>query len=331
MIVVLAAGFAITTVIGAIISPLARRRRLLRTAAFGLAYCATEVAVIVAAAMLWLRRPRLGRWRWGSEAAWVASHQALLAAALGAVLGAADRCFGFEVVLADSPEPAALKTPPPVLVLARHGGPGDSFALVHLLLTRYHRRVRIVLKEILQLDPVLDLLLNRLDCCFLPARRGSGEDLAERLAGMARRMAAGDALLVFPEGGNWTPERRRRAIRRLGVDQGPEAARTAALMTNVLPPRPAGVLACLDARPELSVVVVAHAGLDRVVRIGQAWDQMPFTTPMTVRAWPAAAVPDGKDAQLTWLTTEWATVDEWVEAHHTNTVADSGEQSVHNG
>jgi predicted acylesterase/phospholipase RssA len=55
----------------------------------------------------------------------------------------------------------------PVLVLARHGGPGDSFALVHLLLTRYHRGVRIVLKDILQIDPLIDLLLNRLGCCFL--------------------------------------------------------------------------------------------------------------------------------------------------------------------
>ena len=35
----------------------------------------------------------------------------------------------------------------PLLVLARHAGPGDSFALVDLLLSRYGRRPRIVLKE----------------------------------------------------------------------------------------------------------------------------------------------------------------------------------------
>ena len=39
----------------------------------------------------------------------------------------------------------------------------------------------------------------------------------------------------------------------------------------LLPPRPAGVFACVDARPGLSVVVVAHAGLDRLVRVRDEW------------------------------------------------------------
>jgi 1-acyl-sn-glycerol-3-phosphate acyltransferase len=62
----------------------------------------------------------------------------------------------------------ALSEEGPVLVLARHGGPGDSFALVHLLLTRYHRSVRIVLKDILQLDPLIDVRLNRLGVLLSP-------------------------------------------------------------------------------------------------------------------------------------------------------------------
>jgi len=88
----------------------------------------------------------------------------------------------------------------------------------------------------------------------------------------------------------------------------------------VLPPRPGGVFACLDARPDLSVVVVAHAGLDRVVRVRQAWDQLPLTTPMTVRAWPTAEMPQARDERLAWLTLEWAVVDQWVDAFHAETV-----------
>ena len=59
----------------------------------------------------------------------------------------------------------------PLLVLARHAGPGDSFALVELLLSRYGRRPRIVLKEDLLWDPGLDVLLSRL-VGLLPARAG---------------------------------------------------------------------------------------------------------------------------------------------------------------
>jgi hypothetical protein len=107
-----------------------------------------------------------------------------------------------------------------------------------------------------------------------------------------------------------------RAINRLRRDHRSEAARTASLMTNVLPPRPGGVLACLAARPDLPVVVVAHAGLDRVVSARQGWDQLPITTPMKIRVWPTAEVPPGEEAQLAWLTLEWAVVDEWVDTFH---------------
>jgi hypothetical protein len=38
-------------------------------------------------------------------------------------------------------------------VLSRHAGPGDSFLLVHQLLSVYQRRPRVVMKATLQLDP----------------------------------------------------------------------------------------------------------------------------------------------------------------------------------
>jgi 1-acyl-sn-glycerol-3-phosphate acyltransferase len=312
--VVLVVVWALLVVVGAVSGLVDRRRRLLRLAAFAMTYCGMELVVLAAAAGIWVRRPRVGRWHAGSEDAWVAANQALLGRALGWVLGGARRLCGFDVELADAPDPPALVGSEPVLVLARHGGLGDSFALVHLLLTRYERRVHIVLKDILQLDPTLDVLLNRLGSCFLPSR---GDGLATRLGTIAATLEAGGALLVFPEGGNWTPARRRRAIRHLHANRKPDAARAATLMTHVLPARPAGVLACLEARPEVAVVVVAHAGLDQLVKPAQVWRQLPFRTPMTVRLWPAARLATGADeaARLAWLTAEWAVVDEWIEAY----------------
>jgi 1-acyl-sn-glycerol-3-phosphate acyltransferase len=316
ILLVVAVIFAVVAVIAAVLAPISRRRRILRMAAFGLNYCLVELVVMSAAGSLWLRHVVLARRSVESAESWTRDNQALLAWALGRVLGAARRFVGFEVVVVESSDTTALAGREPVLVLARHGGPGDSFALVHLLLTRYKRSVRIVLKDILQLDPALDILLNRLHCCFLATPSGVGDDMTDRLAHMARTMGPGDALLLFPEGANWTPDRRQRAIRHLWRHHKTHAARAATLMTNVLPPRPDGLFTCLDANPGLGVVVVAHAGLDRMVRARQVWDRLPLSTPMTVRAWPAAEVPQDRAARLAWLTLEWAVVDEWVDAFH---------------
>jgi 1-acyl-sn-glycerol-3-phosphate acyltransferase len=318
--VALAAVFAVITVLAGVLAPVSRRRRVLRMAAFALSYCAVELAVMAGAGVLWIRHVAAGRPGGPSSPPWVTANQRLLGWALGRILGSARRCLGFEVVVVETSDTTALTGVDPVLVLARHGGPGDSFALVHLLLTRWDRSVRIVLKDILQLDPALDLLLNRLNCCFLATSSGDGGDMTDRLAEMASGMGPGDALLLFPEGANWTPDRRQRAIRHLRRHHKTDAARAAALMVNVLPPRPDGVFTCLDANPGLDVVVVAHAGLDRMVRARQVWDQLPLTTPMTVRAWPTAEVPKEREDRLAWLTLEWAVVDQWVDAFHSGEI-----------
>lgn len=58
----------------------------------------------------------------------------------------------------------------PELVLCRHAGPGDSFILIHALVNWFDREPRIVLKDTLQWDPAVDVLLNRLPNRFIAAR-----------------------------------------------------------------------------------------------------------------------------------------------------------------
>ena len=197
LLVLAALFFAVTTVMRRCCT-VTRRRRVLRLAAFALSYCLVELLVMCAAGLLWLRQATPGRGGAARKQAWITANQRLLAWALGRVLDAARRFLGFEVVVVESSDKTAVASDDPVLVLARHGGPGDSFALVHLLLTRYNRSVRIVLKEILQLDPALDLLLNRLNCCFLATPSDDSRDMTARLTQMGT--GPGDALLLFPKG-----------------------------------------------------------------------------------------------------------------------------------
>jgi 1-acyl-sn-glycerol-3-phosphate acyltransferase len=316
---VIASLLAIAAVLGLLAAPFTSRRRPLRLALFALTYCFMETAAIGLSALLWLRYTMHRVTGRASRDVWLGQHQTLLARALGWVLGAAKRYLGFNVVVTPTSADDVLHEEVPILVLARHGGPGDSFALVHLLLTRYDRGVRIVLKEILQLDPALDIVLNRLGCCFLPGDKPE-DGLSERLAELTRDLRPKEVLLLFPEGANWTPRRRARAIRHLEAHHQARSARAADLMENVLPPRPDGVLACLKASPNLSVVITAHAGLDRIVSAAQAWRELPLQSSMAVRIWPAVEAPQGRDKQVAWLTTEWAVVDEWIDGYRAHAV-----------
>ena len=305
---VLTGELLVLLAIGLLLSPFGARRRPLRIALFGLSYCAMEFSVLARGALLSGIRVFDG-----DDAKWREANDELLTDALSSVLGAAERWLGFRVEVDVSGGEPRFPRGKPVLVLARHGGPGDSFALVHLLGTRYGRRVRIVAKDLLQLDPAIDLLLSRGGSCFLGGSSATGSNgSADRLGSCARTLRGREALLLFPAGENWTPRRRVRAIRRLWERRRIDAALAAERMSNVLPPRPAGVAAVLAACPGIEVVTTAHGGLDRIVSARDLWNEIPFSTPMRVRFWRASPPPDEAEAVAGWLTDEWRAVDDWI-------------------
>jgi hypothetical protein len=177
------------------------------------------------------------------------------------------------------------------------------------------------MKATLQLDPTVDILANGLPNAFLRRAAHAGKVAGARQhAEQIRRLAAGltpdSALVIFPEGGNWTPLRWHRAADRLRRAGRPDLAERAAAMPNVLPPRAAGALAAIAACPQADVVFVAHTGLDRLVSVRDVWRSL--LTDMEVRArwWrvPAASVARSvsRDAQVTWLYDWWARIDAWI-------------------
>ncbi|HEY3633397.1 MAG TPA: 1-acyl-sn-glycerol-3-phosphate acyltransferase [Jatrophihabitantaceae bacterium] len=307
----IAVVFALAALLAALVAPLTPRRRLLRVAMFGLVYLGVDVALLLGCFALWL----FALWLRPRRARWVDDHCRLLGWALDRLQSAGSRYTGFEVRIDD----AAIDDPPPgpVIVLARHAGPGDSFALVRLVLRRYRRRPRVVVKAALQWDPGVDVVLNRLSGYFVPSRTGAGEDVTDRLAELAGGLAAHDALILFPEGGNWTPRRQRRAVRHLRRIGRRRAAERAEAMPRVLPPRPAGTLACLAGRPDAHVVMVAHTGLDSLVNPGQIWRALPVhDRPMRI-SWWCVRPPEDTDPRIreAWLDEQWKRVEHWVTSH----------------
>ena len=92
----------------------------------------------------------------------------------------------------------------PILVCCRHAGPGDSFVLIHTLMHWYDREPRVVLKDTLAWDPMIDVLLSRIPARFITPNPGRGEDLEEQIAALATGLDENDAFVIFPEGGNFT-------------------------------------------------------------------------------------------------------------------------------
>jgi 1-acyl-sn-glycerol-3-phosphate acyltransferase len=301
---------ALQALLALLAAPFGPRRRVSRLALFGALYALIDAWLVLCCAALWLRYPVPSRRR----PDWAQQHVRLLRRALALLVAASRPLLGFRIELENPPAPEGV-TGRPLLVLARHGGPGDSFAIAEVMLSDWRRRPVIVLKETLRWDPGLDLVLSRLGSCFLPA--GGRRDLPARIAAVARQAAADDAILLFPEGGNWTPRRHRLALARLRVRGRPAAMARAAANPHVLPPHPAGVLACLAARPDLEVVVVTHTGLDDLVTPAMIWRALPVgDRPMIMRWWhlPAGDLPADADLRSDWLDVQWAVVDSWIDA-----------------
>ena len=201
-----------------------------------------------------------------------------------------------------------------VIVFARHAGPADSLLFADAI-SRRSRNPRIVAKAALQWDPFIDVAANRVPFHFVGAGGAAGHDTAA-LAELAGGMGSRDAFLIFPEGGNFTSDRRDRAISSLeakGLEAYAEAAKG---MSNVLPPRPGGALAVLEAAPDAEVVFVAHTGTEHVQGLADVWRAVPFGEPLRVRTWvvPPSARPPATDREATieWLFRWWGVVDGWI-------------------
>jgi hypothetical protein len=204
----------------------------------------------------------------------------------------------------------------PLLILSRHAGPGDSFLVVHALLNWYAREPRIVLKDTLQWDPAIDVLLNRLPNRFIRPDPGrDGAQVVAQVGELSRNLDANDAFVIFPEGGNVTEHRRKRAIERLRRKGHIDEAEKAERLKHVMAPKPGGVIAALTQARDADVVFVAHTGVEHMVTVLDIWRELPMDREIQMRWWivPAAEVPIGEDARIDWLFAWWATIDDWID------------------
>ena len=311
--ILLALGFVLTAPLWALLTLLLAPilptgLRLLRVIWLGTVYLLVEMVVLIALFAMWVASGFGWRIR---SAGFQRAHYRLCGRALRVLYREA--CWVLRLTVSiEGSAPDALADGP-LLVFSRHAGPGDSFLLAHALINWYDREPRIVLKDSLQWDPAIDVLLNRLPSRFLLP--GGGLKAEDEIAALATGLDDNDALVIFPEGGNFTPKRWQRGIerlRRLGLNA---MARRAERMHNVLPPRPGGVLAALAASPRAAVVWVGHTGVDHLLTVADVWRELPMDKQIVMRWWrePNGDVPTTADARIDWLYRWWGQIDGWIE------------------
>jgi 1-acyl-sn-glycerol-3-phosphate acyltransferase len=324
LVIILAVGFLLLSpflallamVFGLAARSRAGQMRSLRLVGFVLVWFVAESVALVMLAGLWVVSGFGGRLR---TEPYQSRHYAVMHWFLDLMYRGAERTYGLRVEV-DEPSltaaEAAARLARPVIVLSRHAGPGDSFLLVHQLLSVYQRRPRVVMKATLQLDPSVDVVGNRLPNVWIKSRQAGERIFTEQIERLARGLDAKGALVIFPEGGNWTPHRWRRGIRRLEHQGRSDLAARARDMPNLLPPRPGGALAAVAACPDADVIFVAHAGLDNIITVGDVWGKFPIDQVIRAKWWrvPADEVPRDLDyeGQVRWLYDWWERIDTWI-------------------
>jgi 1-acyl-sn-glycerol-3-phosphate acyltransferase len=292
------------------------RMRALRLLCFGLIWLTAETVALFMCLGLWLASGFGGRLH---TEPYQSRHYAVMRWFLDRLYRAAVSAFGMRVEVSEPPLDAAeqaARLARPVIVLSRHAGPGDSFLLVRHLLSVYGRRPRVVMKASMQLDPGVDVVANRLPNVFIQHRQAGEKLFTEQIRRLASGLDRLGALVIFPEGGNWTPGRWLRGIRRLEQQGRGDLAARARRMPNLLPPRAGGALTAITACPDADVIFVAHAGLDRLVTVADIWRSLQLNPVIRAKWWrvPSGEVPRDADpeAQLKWLFDWWARIDEWI-------------------
>jgi 1-acyl-sn-glycerol-3-phosphate acyltransferase len=301
--------------LAALASALWGRPQLLIFTRLVVAYFALELATLIACGALWLAS---GAGVLMSTRRFQHLHYRLLR---WFVHGFAQRWLALlEIdVAADEPPDAlrAMEADRPLLFFSRHAGPGDTILLIDRLLTRFDRLPSIVFKQSVAIDPCVDLIAHRLPHAVLDT--ADREECEARIEEVAAGLGDRGVLLLFPEGGNFTAERRHRAIRKLWRTGRRREAVKADQMSHVLPPRPSGALAALRGNPEADVIFAAHSGLGLAAFPREIWHAAPLRMTFTTHMWlsPAAQRPLDPDAQVHWLYAWWERVDGWIEEQGT--------------
>lgn len=290
--------------LGTIVVDLVRgKRRLptLRLVAFALCWAWIELAGVVASLLLFT----------AGQGRNLRAHFALQRSWAGALMSALRATVGIRIVV-ENPE---VLTPGPILVFSRHASLADSLVSAYAMGNVAGLQPRYVLKRELMADPCLDIVGHRLPNYFLNRSSDNQEEELKGVAQLGHGLGEYDVAVIFPEGTRTNPAKRERILAAM-AERSPDRASRLAGLRHLLPPKPAGALALLDASPDADVVIAGHTGFDGLDTFGGMLKRLESGAG-AARMWfvrvPRAAVP--VDGVVEWLDERWLELDRAVATH----------------
>lgn len=274
-----------------------------RLLAFVVVYLTAEALTLIGCLGIWIgsgfgtNRPRLLDWTYALQRGWA-----------NALWDTACAVFDLRVSVSGD----ELATPGPLVVFSRHASIVDNILPFQVFARQHHFDLRYVIKKELVLDPAMDIAGHWLPNHFV--ERG-GSDSDRELAAL-RRLATGlgekEGVVIFPEGTRFTESKQRRI---LGIleKRNPRFFEKARRLRHVLPPRPGGAIAILEAAMA-DVALVAHHGLDGFASIGDIWSAGMVGKHVLVRISriPYETIPSGRNERIDWLFRLWSEMDDWL-------------------
>lgn len=204
----------------------------------------------------------------------------------------------------------------PMLIFMRHASLPDTLLAAWLVMAPHGIRVRHVVKRENLWDPCVDLGLHRWPNVFIERNPNDTEHEIRILAPVMEELDRNEAVVMFPEGTRFAPEKRERRLAMI-KERHPEIYDQAAALRNVLPPRPAGTLALLEAneRYGADAVFCAHVGFEGTRHTRDFLHGSLLGTTIRVKFWrvPYAEIPKDHGGRVRWLYEWWRRIDEWIE------------------
>lgn len=281
-----------------------RRLPTVRAGKFALRYLVNDSAEIVLAPFLWLGA------RTGSSRG-IERYRSVQRWSIRSLAAAADRDIGVRL------DPTAtVPVDPhsgPYIVLCRHTSMLDSSVASLLFGLDSPWNIRSIATADALADPGFDLIYPPLGTVFID--RDEGASARRVIAGFARFDGPDDIVTIFPEGQLFRPSALTRSLDRL-AERHPERAERLAGLRHVLPPRPGGTIALLEALPDADVLVIGHQGFERAASIPEMARNAPLDTTvrLSIRHVPRSDVPESTDDRIAWLDRLWTDLDDWVAA-----------------
>lgn len=221
----------------------------------------------------------------------------------------ARRIFEMEIEV----EGQELALPAPFFLLVRHTSLADTVLAASFISHPFGIGLRYVLKKELLWDPCLDVVGRRLPNHFVDRSGRNREREVEAVRQLARELPNGEGVLIYPEGTRFSQRKKERALERLRERGLYDLAEQALSWNHVLPPRPAGVLALMEERPEVDLVFLLHTGLEAASRWKDFWGGSLVRRRLRLKLWRVSASEIPPQGKSEWLFSRWADVNEWVE------------------